>query len=66
MIAKERNIPYGFTLVRFETGDYKQPAHLAHQPFGQVRYISPCVVSLLPHIVTLPYAGFFTLLPLLE
>jgi len=40
MIAKERNIPYEFTLVNFETGEHKQQPHLAHQPFGQVPYIA--------------------------
>ena len=40
MIAKERNVPYEFILVSFETGEHKQPAHLAHQPFGQVPYIA--------------------------
>ena len=40
MIAKERNIPYEFFLVNFETGEHKQQPHLAHQPFGQVPYIA--------------------------
>jgi len=40
MIAKERNIPYEFILVNFETGEHKQHPHLAHQPFGQVPYIA--------------------------
>ncbi|KAH9961827.1 glutathione S-transferase [Russula dissimulans] len=39
LIAKERNIPYEFVPVDFTTREHKQPAHLEHQPFGQVPYI---------------------------
>ena len=45
MIAKERNVPYEFVLVSFETGEHKQQAHLEHQPFGQVPYIAVRRVS---------------------
>jgi len=40
LIAKERNIPYEFVPVDFTTREHKQPAHLEHQPFGQVPYIT--------------------------
>jgi len=40
LIAKERNIPYEFVPVNLVTGEQKQPAHLAHHPFGQVPYIT--------------------------
>ncbi|KAH9961832.1 glutathione S-transferase-like protein [Russula dissimulans] len=40
LIAKERNIPYESVLVDFATYEHKQPSHLAHQPFGQVPYIT--------------------------
>jgi len=40
VIAKERNIPYELIQVNLQGGEHKQPAHLAHQPFGQVPYIS--------------------------
>jgi glutathione S-transferase len=40
MIAKERNVPYELVPVDVLAGENKQPAHLAHQPFGQVPYIT--------------------------
>jgi len=40
LIAKERNIPYEFVPINFATAEHKQPAHVEHQPFGQVPYIS--------------------------
>jgi len=40
LIAKERNIPYEFVPVDFTVSEHKQPAHLEHQPFGQVPYIA--------------------------
>jgi len=40
LVAKERNIPYEFVPVDLRAGEQKQPAHLAHQPFGQVPYIT--------------------------
>ncbi|KAH9977470.1 glutathione S-transferase [Russula compacta] len=40
LIAKERNIPYELVPVNFAVAEHKQPAHLAHQPFGQVPYIT--------------------------
>jgi len=40
LIAKERNIPYEFVPVDLRAGEQKQPAHLEHQPFGQVPYIT--------------------------
>jgi glutathione S-transferase len=39
MIAKERNIPYQLVPVDYMVGEHKQPAHVEHQPFGQVPYI---------------------------
>ena len=39
VIAKERNIPYEWIAVDLSKGEHKQPAHLAHHPFGQVPYI---------------------------
>jgi glutathione S-transferase len=39
LIAKERNIPYELVTINFATGENKQPAHVEHQPFGQVPYI---------------------------
>ncbi|KAI0249087.1 glutathione S-transferase [Lactifluus subvellereus] len=38
-IARERNIPYEVIPVDPSKGEHKQPAHLQHQPFGQVPYI---------------------------
>jgi glutathione S-transferase len=32
----ETNTPYEFVAVDFAKGEHKAPAHLAHQPFGQV------------------------------
>ena len=32
----ETNTPFEFTVIDFTTGEHKQPAHLARQPFGQV------------------------------
>lgn len=32
----ETNTPHEFVLVDFAKGEHKMPAHLAHQPFGQV------------------------------
>ena len=39
-IARERNIPYELVSVDLPTGEHKQQAHVAHQPFGQVPYIT--------------------------
>jgi glutathione S-transferase len=39
LIAKERNVPYRLITVDVKGGEHKQPAHLKHQPFGQVPYI---------------------------
>jgi len=39
MIAKERNLPYELVLVDLMVAAHKQPAHLEHQPFGQIPYI---------------------------
>ncbi|MEO6602550.1 MAG: glutathione S-transferase N-terminal domain-containing protein, partial [Polyangiaceae bacterium] len=36
MTLNETNTPYELLLVDFAKGEHKQPAHLAHQPFGQV------------------------------
>jgi hypothetical protein len=40
LIAKERNVPYEIINVNLQAGEHKQPAYLAHQPFGQIPYIS--------------------------
>jgi len=32
--------PYELITVNLATGDHKQPSYLAHQPFGQIPYIS--------------------------
>ncbi|KAI0294647.1 glutathione S-transferase [Multifurca ochricompacta] len=39
LVAKERNIPYEFVPVDFKLSEQKTPAHLEHNPFGQVPYI---------------------------
>jgi glutathione S-transferase len=36
MTLNETNTPYELLLVDFAKGEHKLPAHLAHQPFGQV------------------------------
>jgi glutathione S-transferase len=36
MTLNETNTPYELLLVDFAKGEHKAPAHLAHQPFGQV------------------------------
>ncbi len=36
MTLNETNTPFELQLVDFAKGEHKQPAHLAHQPFGQV------------------------------
>jgi len=40
VIAKERNIPFETVTLNFREAEHKQPAHLAHHPFGQVPYIA--------------------------
>jgi glutathione S-transferase len=40
LIAKERNIPYTVTSVDLASGAHKQASYIAHQPFGQVPYIT--------------------------
>jgi glutathione S-transferase len=41
VIAKERNIPFEtVSNLDYKAGEHKQPAHLAHHPFGQVPYIA--------------------------
>lgn len=41
VIAKERNIPFEtVSNLNFQAAEHKQPAHLAHHPFGQVPYIA--------------------------
>jgi len=40
LIAKERNIPYELIPVELTAAEHKQPAHLQHQPFGQIPYIT--------------------------
>ena len=46
IIAKERNIPYELVPINFAVAEHKQPAHLEHQPFGQVPYITVRLFSL--------------------
>ncbi|MEO8905040.1 MAG: glutathione S-transferase N-terminal domain-containing protein [Polyangiaceae bacterium] len=36
MTLHETNTPFDLQLVDFAKGEHKQPAHLAHQPFGQL------------------------------
>jgi glutathione S-transferase len=36
MTLHEDGTPYDFTTVDFAKGEHKQPAYLAHQPFGQL------------------------------
>ena len=36
LTLNETNTPFELQVVDFATGQHKQPAHLAHQPFGQV------------------------------
>jgi glutathione S-transferase len=36
MTLKETKTPYELVVVDFATGEHKQPAHVARQPFGQV------------------------------
>ena len=36
MTLAETNTPYELSVVDFAKGEHKQPAHMAHQPFGQV------------------------------
>ena len=50
MIAKERNIPYEIVPVNLAAAEHKQPSHLAHQPFGQIPYISVRRLSPFPMI----------------
>jgi len=40
IIARERNIPYELHVVDLMKAEQKQPSHVAHQPFGQVPYIT--------------------------
>jgi glutathione S-transferase len=40
LIAKEVNIHYELIPVDFQVAEHKQPAHLQHQPFGQIPYIT--------------------------
>ena len=39
LIAKERNVSYEVVTVNLKAAEHKQPAHLQHQPFGQIPYI---------------------------
>ena len=39
LIAKEVNIGYEVIPVQLQAGEHKQPAHVQHQPFGQIPYI---------------------------
>jgi len=48
-IAKERNIPYELVSIDLPTGEHKQEAHVAHQPFGQVPYITVRRPSFFPY-----------------
>src|SRR5450432_2449522 len=36
LTLNETHTPFEFSVVDFAKGEHKQPAHLAHQPFGQV------------------------------
>ena len=50
LIAKERNVPYEIVPVNLQQAEHKQPAHLTHQPFGQIPYITVrrCSFSSMP------------------
>jgi len=39
LIAKERGLTYQLVSVDMKAAEHKQPAHLEHQPFGQIPYI---------------------------
>ena len=62
LIAKERNVPYELIQVNLQGGEHKQPAYLAHQPFGQIPYISvrrsasPLILSF-PSLMTFPLSS---------
>ena len=49
LIAKERNIPYEVNIVDLAKGEHKDVSYRAHQPFGQVPYIT---VSLSPKVTS--------------
>jgi len=59
IIAKERNIPYEFIRINLQGGDHKQPAYLAHHPFGQVPYITVRLLSSPPYLWTISYASSY-------
>jgi len=40
LVAKECNVPYELIQVNLSAAEHKQPPHLAHQPFGQIPYIT--------------------------
>jgi len=56
LIAKERNIPYELVHIDLRGGDHKQPAYLAHNPFGQVPYITVRYLPSPSYICSISYA----------
>lgn len=59
IIAKERNVPFETVTLNFREAEHKQPAHLAHHPFGQVPYIAVRRLSLFSlAIIVVSYARF--------
>jgi glutathione S-transferase len=57
VIAKERNIPFETVTLNFREAEHKQPANLAHHPFGQVPYIAVRRLSLFSlAIIVMSYA----------
>jgi glutathione S-transferase len=58
MIAKERNLPYELVLIDLRAAEHKQPAHLEHQPFGQIPYM---VVRHFPLSASTPLPHSYTI-----
>jgi glutathione S-transferase len=57
LIAKERNLRYEVVPVDFHAGEHKQAAHVQHQPFGQVPYITVRHFPS-PYLMECPYVHF--------
>jgi glutathione S-transferase len=38
-VLAEKQVPFEFIEVGYEALEHKSPAHIAHQPFGQIPYI---------------------------
>ena len=69
LIAKEVNIRYELIPVNFQVAEHKQPAHLQHQPFGQIPYITVrhfafpylMLLSIYSRFLFLPFFFFFVI-----